>query len=402
MIAAEQKMPDDVSEQLSIQYDVLEAEFAPDICNTLGLMAVKGDLARSVILTHASAEPWLDSELPDVNKIVAQDLQETRDRIVAIDSDRLIAVGSEVLSAKVPQFLLNNLGVEYGHQIFERLVERNPDGSYAVSDESFLNLLQWHNHSMTAWRERFMEKEWPSLKLSHIYNLKAAVKDGWLPGSVLKPDRLDALEHVEVTVDDGMTMHENGREAFTAYDTTSATEVYFPKYTFLEIAYHELSHVMVGVQVPSGKSSGRFSGGQTTYGLYRLFDEKYTNAGKVLNEAVTEHIARTMGEFPQNPDIINPSDKQSILSGYISERELLDVLCNGGARPIDVRLFTRVYFEDSTRLHQSALRKLKRGLAKAFPGRDVLGELGELMSHGEYREARKGLRTHSKSPTIIS
>ncbi len=393
--SVEQQVPEEVIKQLFSHYETLEAEYAPDICNTLGIMAVQGDLARSVILAHA--EPWLDSELPDANEGIANFLQETRDRVAAIDADKRLEVGLKVLHRKVPQFLLNRLGVEYDHQIFERLVEQNPDDSYAVSDDTLLNFLQWHSYSMKEWRERFMEKDWPGLKLSHMYQLKTAVKDGWLPECVLRPSRLDALEQAEVTVDDGMLLHEEDLEAFATFDTGSATEVYFPQYPFLETVYHELSHVMVGVEVPRDKSKERFSGEQRTRGLYRLFDEKHTNAGRVLDEAVTVQIASTMGEFPQNPDLINPDAKDYLFGNYIVERKLLDFLCNGGARPIDIRLFTRAYFEDSTRLRQPALRKLKRGLAKAFPGRDVLDELGVLMSKDEYKEARENLGDFTRS-----
>lgn len=188
-------------------------------------------------------------------------------------------------------------------------------------------------------------------------------------------------------------MYESGNEAFmTPYDTASSTEVYFPQYTYLETAYHELSHVMVGVRVPKDNSNGRFSGGIVTHGMYRLFDKTHTNAGKVINEAVTEHIALTMGEIINpNPNVIDPKAKRGLSGSYYAERELLDVLCNCGIRPVDIRLFTRAYFEDSTQLRHPAIRKLKRELKKAFPGHDVLGELGVLMAKGEYSEAREGL-----------
>lgn len=268
----EQEIPKELYQQLDDKLEVFEAEFAPDICNTLGLMAVKGDLARAVIITEA--EPWLDSELPDANGHVTKSLQETRDRIAAIDPDRRNEIGSKVLDSKVPQFLLTSLGVKYDHQIFERLIEKTPDGSYAVSDDALLNLLQWHNYHMTTAREKFMEKHWPILKQSYLYKLKDAVKDGWLPGTVLKPERLNALEQVAVTVDDGMMMHEEGSEAFmSTYDTASSTEVYFPRFAYMKTAYHELSHVMVGVSVPRSNSKGRFSGGLVNRGLYRLFDK---------------------------------------------------------------------------------------------------------------------------------
>lgn len=157
----EQKMPEEVMRQLDDQYETLEAEYAPDIWNTLGLMAVKGDLVRSVILTYA--EPWLEHELPDANQGVSKALQDTRDRIAAIDPSRRLVVGSNVLRRKMPQFLLDTLGVEYDHQVFERIVERTADGSYAVPDDTLLNLLQWHNHNMTFCRQRFMEKTGPYL-----------------------------------------------------------------------------------------------------------------------------------------------------------------------------------------------------------------------------------------------
>lgn len=384
-----QQTSEEIFKRLDDHLDPLEEKHAPNACNTLGLLAVKGDLVRSVVITHA--EQWLENEMPNANKYVAEELQETRVRITNIDASKRLEVGSKIIQKKVPQFLLNSLGVRYDRQIFERLVEQGHDGLYAVSDDVLLNFLQWHSYSMVMLRGEFMEKQWPQLKFSHKYQLKEAVNDGWLPKCVLQPERLNALEQAELILDDGMFLHEQGSMATVIYDKTSATEVYFPPYPFLGTVYHELSHVMVGVETPKTKSGGRFSGGSKTYGLYRLFDEKHVNAGKVLDEAVTEHIARTMDEFPQNPDVIDPDTRRDLYSSYTTERKLLDSLCNWGVKPVDIRLFTRAYFEDSTRLRRPAIRKLKRELAKAFPGRDILRELGEMMSQGEYEEDSKNL-----------
>lgn len=390
MTTSAEQIPGEVMEQLDSRYEALEAEFAPDICNTLGLFAVKGDLARTVVLIHAG--PWLESELPDVTEAMAKELQSTRDRIAALGDDNIMRVGSAVLHRKVPEFLLGTLGVEYDHFIFERLIEQTDDGSYAVSDETLLNFLQWHNHSMTDWRKQFVETRWPQLKDAYVYQLESGVRGGWIPNSVLHEERLNMLDQVEVTVDDGMLLHETGSGAYTLFDTTGGTEVCFPPSPDLQTAYHELSHVMEGVELEKDGPQERFGGEElTNQGLYRLFDKEHVNAGKLLDEAVTEHMARTMGEFPHDPDTIYPFSKKTSLGSYIAERELLGVLCSGGKKPVDVRLFMNAYFEDSTHKRQPALKALRRALKKAFPRRNVLNELGILMAQGEYNEAREGL-----------
>lgn len=391
-----EKVPEEFFAILDEHYQDLEAEYAPDPAFTLGCLAVLGDLGRSVILVHA--EPWLDSELPDANENVQKEIQETRERLEEVDPHQLLVVGSKIVSSEVPQFLLDTLGVEYQHQIFERLVEKQADGSPAVPEEAFLNFLQWHNYRMIAKRERFMEQDWPLLKQDYKYGLRQAVKQGWLPEVLMNPDRLEALEQIEITIDDGMILHEDKIGAsMTTKDTDLGTKVYFPQYTFMEISRHELSHVMAGVEIPKDKQKGRFSGGLPTHGLYRLFDEKYFDAGKVFDEAFTEHVAQTLHGYDQKPDIINPSKKGSLDPHYIVERKFLDALCNGGVKPIDIRLFGKAYFEDSTRWRKPALRKLKKALKKAFPGRDVLGELADLMSEGEYEETINGLPELTRS-----
>lgn len=379
-------MPDDVIKHLEATYDEYEKGVAPDICNTLGIVAVQGDLLRGILLTDPQAAPWLKEEITDADKGIAKYLQETRDRIESIDPDARFSVGADVIKSKVPQFLLDSLGIDYGFQVFEKLVEKNSDGEYAVKDESLLNVLQWHNHQMGKRRERFMDKEWPSLKESFTHSLKMGVKQGWLPQVVLAPKTGHALESLEVTIDDGMLLHEEGNDAFVSiYDQGLSKEVFFPQYTPLVTAYHELSHVISGRE-----SSGNGESKHTS--LYRLFKGKHHAAGKVLDEAVTEHVAHALAEyFLENPDDIAKRITNGADSHYNDERRLLNLLCHGGIKPITIRAFADAYFEDSTKLRRPAIRRLKRQIAKAFPGHDVLNELGELMSEGEYQEARQAL-----------
>jgi hypothetical protein len=379
-------MPPDLIKELDATLDEYERQYAPDICNTLGIMAVKGDLMRGVLLTDPKVVPWLEEETPDADKGIARYLQETRDRIESIDADERFSVGAEVIRGEVPQFLIDSLGIDYGGQVFKRLVEKSPDGVYVVKDESLLNVLQWHNHQMGKRRERFMEKEWPRLKEDFTLALEMGVRAGWLPQVVLEPERKQALENLEVTIDDGMLLNEIGNEAFvTTYDQGSSKEVFFPQYTPRVTVNHELLHVVSGREA-SGNGENKHTG------LYRLFKAKHQAAGKVLDEAVTEHLAHPLAEYSfKDPDDIAKRITDGFSSHYNHERRLLNVLCHGGIKPIEVKTFANAYFEDSTKLRRPALRKLKRQLAKAFPDHDVLNELGELMSEGEYTDARQAL-----------
>jgi hypothetical protein len=379
-------VPDDVVKHLEATYDEYEKEVAPDICNTLGIMAVQGDIMRGILLTDPKAAPWLEEEISDFDEGIGKYLQETRDRIEAIDADERFSVGAEVINGEVPQFLLDSLGIDYGNQVFKRLVEKGPDGEYVVKDESLLNVLQWHNHQMGKRRERFMEKEWPRLKEDFTLALEMGVRAGWLPQVVLEPERKQALENLKVTIDDGMLLNELGNEAFvTTYDKGSSKEVFFPQYTPRVTVNHELLHVVSGKEA-SGNGENKHTG------LYRLFKMKHQVAGKVLDEAVTEHLAHPLAEYSfEDPNDIAKRITDGFNSHYNHERRLLNVLCHGGIKPIDVKTFADAYFEDSAKLRRPALRKLKRQLAKAFPGHDVLNELGEFMTDGEYQDARQAL-----------
>lgn len=393
----EPEIPKELFGELDAQYEALEAEHAPDVYSTLGILAVQADLARTVIEVHA--EPWRDREVPDADKFITEDLQETRDRLTDIGREDLWLIASRSILATMPQFLFDNLGVDYQHQVFERLAEKTPDGSPAVSDEVMLNFLQWHNYQMIEERERFLEMKWPYLRENFVSSLRSAVKQGWIPADALNPKRLEALENAEIIIDDGVRLHEAEAVAYVvANDAGTAPEVHLPRYTFQKTANHELSHVMAGRRLPKGKEKGRFSGELNTTGLYRLFDKEHRNAGKVIDEAVTEHIALSLGKINQDLRAIKPDNTpRGLLSTYHSERELLDVLCNGGAKPVDIKLFITAYFEDSSLLRQSALRTLKRNLVEAFPGRNVINELGALMSTGDYDEASEGLSEFSQS-----
>lgn len=393
---AKPEIPQELFGELDAHYDALEAEHAPDDYSTVGLLAVKGDLARAVIVVHA--EPWHESELSDVDKYMARYLQETRDRLADIDRDHLLLIGSRAMRSTMPQFLLDTLAIEYEHQVLERLTERTPDGSPAVQDATMLNFLQWHSYKMIGQRERFMERELPRLREGFVSSLQRGAKQGWIPADALDPERLKALDSAEVIIDDGVFLHEVRAGAYVvANDNRTAPEVHLPPYTPQKTANHEFSHVIAGVRLSKGKAKGRFSGELENEGLYRLFDKEQRSAGKVIDEAVTEHIALNLEKLNPDPSVINPDVVLGLFSSYYSERELLDVLCNGGVKPIDIQLFITAYFEDSSRLRQPALRTLKRSLTKAFPGRNIIGELGTLMSAGDYDEASKGLSEFAQS-----
>ena len=362
--------------KLDARLDPFEAEFAPDICNTLGLMAVKNDLTRGVILTEPEIAPWLSSETDTSNTWVARSLQETRERIEVIEPSLRSHIGGRIIRADVPQFLLDSLGVDYGFQVFERLVEKDDEGRYVVNDQSLLNVLQWHNHQMTKRRERFMSLEWPRLQRTYKYELETAVKDGWLPACVIDDERLRLIQKAEVTIDDGMLLHEDQVTAFMRKyhndDNENGHELVFPQYTYMVVAFHEMNHIMEG--------SGPIKVNDAVHGLKRLFGgQNQTVAARALNEAVTEHIAHTLNEPRSDPDDILGKVTSRETSHYNAERKLLNVLCNGGVKPVDVRLFINAYFENSTKWKQPAFRKLKKELRRAFPGQDVLAEFGKAL-----------------------
>ncbi len=388
--SVEDGIPIELHAQFDARCEALEAEFAPDSCNTIGQFAVQGDLARAVILVDA--EPWLDYELPPAETSMTHYLQEVRNRLAEVEPKQLSRVSFDLVQTKVPEFLMNILGVEYSHLAIERLAQANPDGTPAVADDALLNFLQWHSWQVAANRQRFMDQEWPWHKREYVRNLKQATREGWMPEAVLKPERIETLEHINITMDDGLLLHENGASAFTStHRNGSSKEVFLPQYSFPKTIAHELTHVMVGVELPGKNDQGRFGDDVIHHGLYRLFDKDHKNAGQALNEAVTEHVALNMGYYGSDIQTVDPESQRHLLSSYRPERELLNVLCNGGKKPVDIKLFINAYFEDSTSRRQTAQRKLKRQLARAFPGRNVLTELGNLMADAEYDEATEAI-----------
>lgn len=361
----------------------------PKKATSLGNAAISHECTLVALRTIEETPDSTRKQIPDRNRYIANE----RNRIASIPHDERRIIGETIFSEDIPQFLLNILGINNPSEAFERLVQKAeaPDDTYVVPDESVINVLQWHNRQMIETRNKFICFEWPDIKNEFKSKLQKGVDLGWLPAIALTPKKRNAIEGLVVTIDDGMRLYEKGYRAYVdSHIDGYPTRAYFPQNTSTLLVDHELTHVITG-----SESNNKF--GIIKTGLYRMFKRKHVAAANVLNEAVTEHIAHTLNQDSQNPDEILDKISDSTLSSYNEERHVLNALCNSGVRPVDIRLFIRAYVEDSTKLRRPAIRKLKRQITKAFPGRNVLDELGNMMATCSYREVPQKLKTFSES-----
>jgi hypothetical protein len=247
------------------------------------------------------------------------------------------------------------LPVNRPKQLVDRLTDKDKTGNFTVGKETFLNFLEWFNYTRNHSRYEIKEQI-DKFKVTYKNDLEKAVRDGWVPESVLNFN-LKKLNQVEFAVDDTLALIEGdigNSGPLATYNPTSKRVLFRP---FAELFYtnfaHEATHVIEG-------GSEHY----ITHAMYKVFGDG--NLGLNVNEAVTEHISCSLqcGDW----DVIDPAKKPG---SYSEQRLALNALCNAGLTKINIREFINAYFEnddDANRLGiKSARNKLSAHIINAFP-----------------------------------
>lgn len=283
----------------------------------------------------------------------------------------------------MPPWLSQQVGLEHTgpEEARMRLLEADESGNYKVPAETFLNVLQWHNYRMAGEQAYTESLGWRNAKTWFVNQLKRAVAEGWLPQQSLSGYRRQLIDNTALRVDDGMgTLAVSSMGSSNVMDDHNIFITLPPPWwkehvLIPQVVTHEFVHII------DGKDASRLVRRLTDSpvhrsGLHRLFGRHEKAAGTVLNEAIVEHITQTL--LTGGPEIINPIAKEGSYEIY---RRFLEILCKGGEKSIDIRLFVDAYFEDTRILsgrRNSALLELRKQLKQAFPDHKVLKDLAKM------------------------
>ncbi len=275
------------------------------------------------------------------------------------------------IASRITKKSYNRHGSAESSYIVDSLLKKKMFGGYKVSDETFLNFLEWYNHAHVQTQNESKEKV-DSNKLNFITLVDKSVQDGWMPKSVVN-SRLPKLDQVHVAMDDGYGFNDESR--YSAYANFNyRNRIFFNplsykrsqiKSNIISDTYiHEACHAIADEM---NNNMDRFDDIFSDIFKAVFYRDIF---GKIINEAITEHIAQSL-KFG-SVDIIDPINRsQDNTKCYFSERNLLNTLCNKGYKKIDIRNFINTYFEDDNTAvklgSKSAREVLISNLVMAFP-----------------------------------
>lgn len=275
---------------------------------------------------------------------------------------------------------LDTLLYETGEEgCLEALMKKDGDGEYVLSNGTLVNFLEMHNYALAA-QQREAEPVFAAHKATFIAKLRLATERGWLPVSVL--DRLDSTVAVPVCIDGGLTAMGN-LAGYVPYAPEGAEQrdyiaVNYPEIHSTHVLTHELLHVAAGQWTDEDEPEKYHTSSLAA---------RFGVAGRWLNEAVTEHMTRSLvydgtRELPLIGPIEGNAYETAEGAVYQNERYLLQQICLSGVKPIAVGDFIAVYFESEASYQKnpghSAMEKLQRSLEEAYPSIDIVAKLREL------------------------
>ncbi|HEX8762732.1 MAG TPA: hypothetical protein VF733_03140 [Candidatus Saccharimonadales bacterium] len=264
--------------------------------------------------------------------------------------------------------------------LMHRFMAKRSDGSFIASDETALNVLQWHNYRM-AHEQAIFERLILPYKQKFVESVYQAAAQGWLLPTTVK--NLDRLEKTGIYVSDGTdTLDKNWAGCMAMNRNGSYTVSLLPRLAGKTLG-HELVHVLEGVST-SHPETGAMPILSHPRGLRRLFSED--NEGmKILGETITELVALCLrrGRYPTRFALPKRDS-------YSWGLPLVQALATAGRHPIAPHLFIHAHLEDDAVTKalgsQSAVVRLGRAFQEAFPYRDVIEDIANLQPEPEAKE----------------
>ncbi|MET1033072.1 MAG: hypothetical protein ABWX94_01075 [Candidatus Saccharimonadales bacterium] len=259
----------------------------------------------------------------------------------------------------------------------ERLIARGEHQGFKIPAETALNVMQWHNKNLSDKQLVFEAEVVAPLKQEVAEGVQAAVADGWMPASAI--DNLSRLDRTDVYMDDGTnTQARHAHGSARSYIDDKHEVVVDPRASH-RTRVHELMHVLSGIDFPANTNRNTSLLGPIIDNSQSSLERLNPSSGGIVLSALTEAV--------------NELATVSILEGYKPDANLLDrvkkappvqkegwvlldALANKGEKHIDPRLFIAAQMENNSKRDDSAMTQLKKELAEAFPGRDIVKEIG--------------------------
>lgn len=393
------RIPPSPLEDEHIQTDPLAGSLSMDYERApgLGRNAVRHALtdvdrwSPTVVLQEPSSDskPWMltdgDITYTDRDKTIREwHIEEARGVLRGLSPDKRNSLEQTMFrdGRELPEWLREQVLSAHGPEpaenspapILSALIEwDDKEGTYCVGNETFLNVLEWHNWHLVKEQKNFesVRGEYMSILSEGVARL---VNAGDLPSAAM--DKIGQLEGVYFALDDGMDTVLEGRGGFhktSLNDVNNSVILLGPDHLQRErVLIHEALHDMTLREEKIGPESNS--------GIMITFASKSSFYGStVIMEALTEHVAgAVMGDDMHNLEVT--ADKHAM--AYPEERQLIRLLCENGAMPVDIRLFVNALFEE---VHvardlgdNSANALLKKALSEAFPGMDIVGRIADL------------------------
>ncbi len=279
-----------------------------------------------------------------------------------------------------------------------RLLERNKDMTWAVSNDQFINFLQWHNYNIQLANHRMM-MHFDAQKEVFMCELQGAIDKGWVPEWVMEIAE-GRFDNLAVVMDEGRGTYMLGVMATAIVHEGNQSEIvvdpYYPPSKYRELFLHELLHVCEGITDTDDICC--------TSGLKKLFEDPSEYGPRAINEATIEHLSDAMHKG-NSVDVINPYKSERKDAVYEIERDLLYILTTMGTRPIDIREFIGVLFDDGefdNENGQTPTEVLKQSLKEAFPSIDVIECIEEVRDRKELESLVKYLRKNAPNKKHMS
>lgn len=283
------------------------------------------------------------------------------------------------------------------------LLDRDDQGNYRFNTNTFRNFLEWHNYNLAVFQKELDAKAAEDVDefKSHVYESVDRLE---IPQSAA--ENAEALgSSVRFVADDGLISAKINSSGWTEYDNT----VYISPDSYnRNTTYHELGHNI------SGESQGvrglyRMSFYETygmreelddidakLYGTRQIYEDDSEEARKLQEEenrlkTRRLHLESELSIYHKGCAVLDEAvnetsrykiDKAASERSSISAQNVLKAIIYNGNHPIDEKLFLEAYFDNSDTPQPLSVQKLKDELEMAFPGIDILHDLGEI-------EARK-------------
>lgn len=243
--------------------------------------------------------------------------------------------------------------------------------TWKASDEQLLNFLQWNAHNIKRLQnDPEVLSEVETQKTEFKNSIASATASGWL--------HEDSLNSVKKTDDIKVYIG----DAFDTY-FRDCGGYYTPGNNWVVIAGERTNANNSSSTVGQVRTALKHELCHATLGRFKL---------RWLNEAITEHIARSLSAGQES--IVNPYDRRLDADIYTGEREILDLVLNGGKNKIPVKQATRAYSEQNSNDEKESFEKaINKSWDHVLPeGQSVVATIEAFIINHTYKFKSDGRR----------